>query len=408
MGVELALAQESDKRTPSTFRAWKQLTAWRADGTLPRHGVALQRAGVAAGVEAVRKWRLARRECERDAAYWTKRAGAEDPSPRVLRKADRAVRRLERHIAAGTQRLYRSRKHIERSGGPALIILDGARLGDGAIVLPGARGETPLRLQLAATFSPPDGWEWTGAVQIVDITDRKGHRTCMARVILRAPAPQLTAPEHIEQVLGVDVGVAVTAYGSDGSQHHMPDEEEATVAIKDAQRRRSGCRRGSRRHDKRGRRLATMQRRRANRRRNARRHIAKAIVTTAGIRAVAVEDLNLRNMLRSAKGTQQQPGTSVRAKSGLNRAMSRAGLSELHTFIEQAGRLRAVAFCPVHAAGTSLTCHWCWAPGIRETQAAFYCPECDRRSNADLNAALNIRGRAYPHLEADRRQGRSP
>ena len=417
MGVELALTQEPGERVPTPFTAWKRLTAWRADGTLPRHGVALQRAGVAAGVDAVRKWRLARRECEHDAAYWTGRAGAEDASPRVLRKAARAARRLERHVAAGTKRLYRSRKHIERSGGPALVILESARLAEGAVVLPGARGETPLRLPLAGPFAPPGGWEWTGAVQIVDITDRKGrvtrrtrpgHRSYMARAILRAPAPQAVEPERIDEVLGVDAGVAVTAYGSDGSQHHMPGEAEATAAIKDAQRRRARCDRGSRRHDKRGRRLATMQRRRANRRRNARRHIAKAVVTTPGIRAVAVEDLSLRKMLRSAKGTPEQPGTNVRAKSGLNRSMSRAGLSELHTFIEQTCRLLGVAFCPVHAAGTSLTCHGCGAPGIRETQADFYCPECDRRCNADPNAALNIRRRAYPQLEADMRPGRSP
>ena len=97
----------------------------------------------------------------------------------------------------------------------------------------------------------------------------------------------------------------------------------------------------------------------------------------------------------------------MRAKIGLNRSMSRAGLSELHSYIEQAGRLRGVAFWPVHAAGTSLTCHWCWAVGIRETQADFFCPECNLRCNADLNAALNIRRRAYPQLEADRRQGMS-
>ena len=249
------------------------------------------------------------------------------------------------------------------------------------------------------------------------VPDRKGrvtrrtrprHRTYIARAILTAAAPETREPERIEEVLSVDVGVAVTAYGSDGSQRHMPDETASTAAIKDAQRSRARCRRGSRRHDKRGRRLATMQRRRANRRRNARRHIAKAIAATPGIRAVAVENLSLRNMLRSAKGTQQQPGTNVRAKSGLNRSMSRAGMSELHIFIEQACLRRGVAFCRVPARGTSLTCHWCWAVGVRETQADFYCPECDRRFNADLNAALNIRGRAYPHLEADRRPGRSP
>ena len=130
--------------------------------------------------------------------------------------------------------------------------------------------------------------------------------------------------------------LVVTAYGSDGSTQHMPDKSLATATIKDAQRRRARCARGSRRHAKRGRRLATMQRRRAHRRRNARRHLAKAIASTRGIRAVAVEDLSLRNMLRSAKGTRQQPGSHVRAKTGLNRSLSRAGLAELHSFIKRA------------------------------------------------------------------------
>ena len=418
MAVEMALALEPDEPAPSRFTAWKQLTEWRADETLPLHGVVLQRAGVAAGVEAVRKWRLARRECERDAAYWTERAGAEDDAPHVLRRAARTERRLERHIAAGTKRLYRSRKRISRRAGPALIVLDGARLEVGAIVLPAARGEAPLRLSLAdPSFELPGGWEWTGSVQVVDITDRKGrvtrrtrpgHRTYMARVILRAPAPRAVEPERIDEVLGIDVGVAVTAYGSDGSQPTTcPTRQRPPPPSRMPSDAGPGAAAAHGAIDKRGRRLATMQRRRANRRRNARRHIAKAIVTTPGIRAVAVENLSLRNMLRSAKGTPEQPGTNVRAKSGLNRSMSRAGLSELHSYIEQAGRLRGVAFCHVHAAGTSLTCHWCWAPGIRETQADFYCPECDLRCNADLNAALNIRRRAYPQLEADRRQGMS-
>ena len=102
---------------------------------------------------------------------------------------------------------------------------------------------------------------------------------------------------------------------------------------------------------------------RAHRRRDARPHLAKAIASTRGIRAVAVEDLSLRNMLRSAKGTRQQPGSYARAKTGLNRSLSRAGLAELHSFIEQACLRRGVAFQRVPAAGTSLTCHGCGAPG---------------------------------------------
>ena len=339
-----------------------------------------------------------------------------DEAPRALRKAARATKRLERHSAAGQRRLYRSLKRIRRSAGPALICSGSARLAAGMIILPSARGARRGRLAPAELFAASDGWEWTGAVQLVDISDRKGrvtrrtspeHRSYIARVILRATVPEPDEPAQLEGVLGIDVGGVVTAYGSDGSTQHMPDESLATATIKDAQRRRARCARGSRRHAKRGRRLATMQRRRAHRRRNARRHLAKAIASTRGIRAVAVEDLSLRNMLRSAKGTRQQPGSHVRAKTGLNRSLSRAGLAELHSFIEQACLRRGVAFQRVPAAGTSLTCHGCGAPGIRETQADFSCPECGLRSNADLNAALNIRARAYPQLEADRRQGLS-
>ena len=403
MGVELGLSCGPGEPLPTRIAAWRLLTDWRADGTLPRRGVTLQRAGVAAGLDAVRKWRLARRECERDAAYWTERA-LSDESPRVLRKAARAARRLERHLAAGTARLYRSRKQEERVAGPALVHFDGARRDGDAIVLPSARGEAPLRLALAEPFTPDDGWKWTGTVQIVDITDRKGcvtrrtrswHRTYIARVILGAPVLAAPEPERLDEVLGVDVGVAVTAYGSDGSTHHMPDEVEATRRIRDAQRRQARRRRGSRRQRKHGRRVTSLLRRRANRRRNARRHIAKALATAPGIRAVAVEDLNLRGMLGTASGTREHPGTNVRAKTGLNRALSRAGLAELHVSIEQACMRAGVAFRRVPARGTSLTCSGCGAEGIRETQAEFRCPACGLRSNADFNAALNIRARAY-------------
>ena len=156
----------------------------------------------------------------------------------------------------------------------------------------------------------------------------------------------------------------------------------------------ASCRHDSRRHDKRGRRLATMQRRRANRRRNARRHIAKAVVTTPGIRAVAVEDLNCATCCARRRAPRSSRG--------------RAGLSELHTFIEHACRLLGVAFCPVHAAGTSLTCHGCGAPGIRETQADFYCPECDRRCTLTSTPHSTSAGGHIRQLEADRRPGRSP
>jgi transposase len=40
---------------------------------------------------------------------------------------------------------------------------------------------------------------------------------------------------------------------------------------------------------------------------------------------IRVEDLNIRGMVRSARGTVEAPGKNVRAKAGLNRSIHAAG-----------------------------------------------------------------------------------
>ena len=56
---------------------------------------------------------------------------------------------------------------------------------------------------------------------------------------------------------------------------------------------------------------------------------------------IVVEDLSLRKKARSAKGTKEEPGVNVAAKSGLHRAMHDTGmgmLNQLHTYgAEQSG-----------------------------------------------------------------------
>ena len=50
----------------------------------------------------------------------------------------------------------------------------------------------------------------------------------------------------------------------------------------------------------------------------------------------------------------------------------------------------------IPAAYTSQTCHKCGhvAKENRESQAVFHCVECGYEANADVNAAMNILGRA--------------
>jgi putative transposase len=104
---------------------------------------------------------------------------------------------------------------------------------------------------------------------------------------------------------------------------------------------------------------------------------------------IRVEDLKIRSMTRSAKGTAAQPGRNVRAKAGLNRGISRSGWGLLVRRLEDKapGRVEKVP-----AACTSQRCSACGhADGrSRESQARFRCTACGYAGNADVNAARNI------------------
>ena len=62
----------------------------------------------------------------------------------------------------------------------------------------------------------------------------------------------------------------------------------------------------------------------------------------------------------------------------------------------------------VPAAYTSQTCHQCGhvASENRESQAVFHCVECGYKANADVNAAMNILGRALSENGRGHRLGR--
>jgi putative transposase len=47
---------------------------------------------------------------------------------------------------------------------------------------------------------------------------------------------------------------------------------------------------------------------------------------------IVVEDLKIKNRMRSAKGTLEQPGINVAQKSGLNRSIADAGWAFLSVF----------------------------------------------------------------------------
>ena len=113
---------------------------------------------------------------------------------------------------------------------------------------------------------------------------------------------------------------------------------------------------------------------------------------------VYVEDLQVKNMSKSAKGTVENPGKNIRQKAGLNRAILDQAWYEFRRQLEYKLRWRGGQLIPVSPQYTSQCCPACGhtAKENRTTQALFACVKCGYTANADVVGAMNVlqRGRA--------------
>jgi putative transposase len=107
-----------------------------------------------------------------------------------------------------------------------------------------------------------------------------------------------------------------------------------------------------------------------------------------------VEALTITNMVKSARGTAQEPGKNVAQKSGLNRSISGEAWGRTVTMLTYKTTRFGGTLHNVPAPGTSRCCSACGftTPGSRESQAVFMCknPDCGWSGNADHNAARNV------------------
>ena len=107
---------------------------------------------------------------------------------------------------------------------------------------------------------------------------------------------------------------------------------------------------------------------------------------------IVIEDLKVANMSKSAAGTVEAPGRSVKAKSGLNKSILDQGWGEFRRQLEYKQAWRGGDVLAINPRNTSRTCPACSHVSAenRKTQSKFECVECGYAENADLNAAINI------------------
>ena len=107
---------------------------------------------------------------------------------------------------------------------------------------------------------------------------------------------------------------------------------------------------------------------------------------------VCIEDLQVRNMSRSAKGSIERPGQRVRAKAGLNKAILDQGWFEFRRQLDYKLAWRGGYLIAVPPCNTSRTCPACGhvSAANRQTQARFACVACGFEGNADVVGAINV------------------
>jgi putative transposase len=115
---------------------------------------------------------------------------------------------------------------------------------------------------------------------------------------------------------------------------------------------------------------------------------------------VCIEDLQVRNLSKSASGSTDAPGRNVRAKSGLNKSILDQGWAEFRRQLDYKLTWNGGYLIAVPPQYTSQTCPQCGhvSKDNRQTQARFACVSCGFESNADVVGAINILRAGYARL----------
>jgi transposase len=264
-----------------------------------------------------------------------------------------------------------------------------------------------LNRNWGAVKVPKVGWvrfRWSravpGGVKSFRVTRDRAGRWHLAFAAVPAPIP---APRN-GLVVGVDRGVKVSAALSTGEKLIVPGlSGSAQRRLVTLERKLARARRGSRRRDKVKGAIARVKALEADRRKDWAEKTSTDLARRFDV--IRVEDLQIRSMTRSARGTKEQPGANVAQKTGLNRGISQAGWGKLVTRLEEKAPGRVEKIPPAY---TSQRCSACGHvdKDSRESQALFRCTACGHTLNADINAARNIAaGHAVKARGGDRAAG---
>ena len=359
--------------TPAQERALHRVSGglrWVWNQALAEQKTRHERGEPHANYVAMAKWLTAWRNAP--ATAWLAE-GPIHPQQQVLRRLDEAYRRFFKRTGGFPRFCARGQEPGIRFPDPKQFELDGY---NGRIKVPKLGW---LRLRQSQPV--------VGRLKNVSLRREGANWYCSLQVEVAETAPALDAAPSI----GIDLGLVNFLATSAG-------ELQAPIAALAAQQRRlrryqrsvSRKVKGSCNRRKAIERLGRLHRRIARQRSDWLHKLSTSLASRHPV--VVIEDLKVKNMSASARGSAAAPGRNVRQKAGLNRSILDASWGEFARQLEYKLAWAGGELVRVNPAYTSQRCSCCGQIDVRsrKSQAQYECAACGHAEHADVNAAKNI------------------
>ena len=215
-------------------------------------------------------------------------------------------------------------------------------------------------------------------------------------ISIQIEVPDFIGPHaHADRAVGIDVNILNRATLSTGEVIDNPRIGKAFAAdLRVAQRafaRRPN--KASRRRAKAVRRLRAVHRKVANVRKTTLHQVSAKLARDYGV--ISREKLQLRNMVRSGKGTVENPGSNIRQKAGLNRSLQDVAIGTFFLMLAYKAARAGGLIVAVDPRRSSIECSGCHAMVPKTLKNRVHrCPHCGLTMGRDHNAARNIEFRA--------------
>lgn len=195
---------------------------------------------------------------------------------------------------------------------------------------------------------------------------------------------------YSDRVVGLDAGCKDVVFTSNNDNIANPKFlSNSQKELKSCQKELSRKKRGSSNRNKARKKVISLHQKIFNQRKNFLHQLSASIVMLYSF--VAIENLKLKNMTRSSKGTIENPGSNVKQKSGLNRSMLDAGVGLLFSMLVYKAVEAGSLLVKVNPNGTTQRCAMCGTVVQKGLSVRMHiCHHCGFVAHRDFNAALNI------------------